>query len=162
MTDIVHIDFGVSKDCVNPDSYGEICVKCNSCGRFNKDTMWESRYNLLWYRLAEELNKHGSEYFRSDLQQTNIAKNIIYFGEKILECVKHMDFDEGNPKVEATTTLDYMCLVQDIKSIGMGDICNICKHHNEEPDCECDCETCKKPCACKDCLNCSMWKWRGE
>lgn len=30
------IDYGVTKDCVNSDSYGEICVKCNQCGRFNK------------------------------------------------------------------------------------------------------------------------------
>ena len=31
------IDYGVTKDCVNPDSYGTICVKCNQCGRFNKN-----------------------------------------------------------------------------------------------------------------------------
>ena len=26
---------GVTKTCKNPDSYGEICVRCNDCGRFN-------------------------------------------------------------------------------------------------------------------------------
>ena len=30
----IHIDYGVSKNCKNPDSYGMICVKCNKCGRF--------------------------------------------------------------------------------------------------------------------------------
>lgn len=29
----IHIDYGVSPDCENPDSYGEICVKCGKCGR---------------------------------------------------------------------------------------------------------------------------------
>jgi hypothetical protein len=31
-----HADYGVSKDCKNPDSFGEICVKCNQCGRWKK------------------------------------------------------------------------------------------------------------------------------
>ena len=30
------IDIGVAKNCKNPDSYGEICVRCNKCGRFDK------------------------------------------------------------------------------------------------------------------------------
>ena len=34
----IHISSGVSKDCKNKEeSYGEICVKCNKCGRFDKD-----------------------------------------------------------------------------------------------------------------------------
>ena len=34
----VHISNGVSKDCKNKkESYGEICVRCNKCGRFDKD-----------------------------------------------------------------------------------------------------------------------------
>lgn len=33
----IHIDYGVREDCKNlKESYGEICVKCNKCGRFNK------------------------------------------------------------------------------------------------------------------------------
>lgn len=33
----IHLDFAVTKDCKNPEeSYGEICVKCNRCGRFDK------------------------------------------------------------------------------------------------------------------------------
>jgi hypothetical protein len=28
-----YLDYGVSPECENPDSYGEICVKCNRCGR---------------------------------------------------------------------------------------------------------------------------------
>lgn len=28
-----HIDYSVSENCKNPDSYGVICVKCGKCGR---------------------------------------------------------------------------------------------------------------------------------
>ena len=34
---MVIIDYAASEDCVNPDSYGMICVKCNKCGRFDKN-----------------------------------------------------------------------------------------------------------------------------
>lgn len=33
---MIFIDYSVTKDCVNPDSYGIICVKCNKCGRFDE------------------------------------------------------------------------------------------------------------------------------
>jgi len=32
---MVFIDYAPIKGCKNPDSYGEICVKCNKCHRFN-------------------------------------------------------------------------------------------------------------------------------
>ena len=33
----VHIDYSALDSCQNLEqSYGEICVKCNKCGRFNK------------------------------------------------------------------------------------------------------------------------------
>ena len=32
---MTHIDIGVLKDCKNKaESFGEICVRCNKCGRF--------------------------------------------------------------------------------------------------------------------------------
>ena len=30
-------DIAVTENCKNPDSYGEICVRCNKCGRFDKE-----------------------------------------------------------------------------------------------------------------------------
>ena len=32
----IHICYSVTKGCKNPDSYGEICVRCNQCGRLNE------------------------------------------------------------------------------------------------------------------------------
>ena len=34
----VHWDYRPTKDCTQGEfTYGEICIKCNKCGRFNKD-----------------------------------------------------------------------------------------------------------------------------
>jgi len=33
----IHLDYAALDNCQNiEDSYGEICVKCNRCGRFGK------------------------------------------------------------------------------------------------------------------------------
>jgi hypothetical protein len=35
---MIHIDFSVTRECKHPEwTYGEICVKCGECGRFDKD-----------------------------------------------------------------------------------------------------------------------------
>ncbi len=34
----MNVCIGVVENCKNPESYGTICVKCNMCGRFNKQT----------------------------------------------------------------------------------------------------------------------------
>ena len=36
-----------TKNCINPSSYGEICVQCNACGRFGgnqEDIFYERSY----------------------------------------------------------------------------------------------------------------------
>lgn len=82
----------VSKDCINMASYGVICVGCNACGRFDESTMWKSRYEMYVGELAELVGKFGEDFYKSNLQQMNIATDVIYFGKKIKECVKHIDF----------------------------------------------------------------------
>lgn len=35
---MIFVDYGVTEDCQNlEDSYGCVCVKCNRCGRFDKE-----------------------------------------------------------------------------------------------------------------------------
>lgn len=72
----------VSKDCINIDTYGEICVSCNACGRFNESSMWESRYKMYVGELAGLVDKFGDDFYKSNLQQMNIAKDVISLGEK--------------------------------------------------------------------------------
>lgn len=94
MSDYVHVDYGVSKKCVNHESFGEICVGCNCCGRFGEDTMWQARYELAIRSLCDEVEKLQSEYFQSNLQQANICSNISYWGEKLKESLLHLDFNK--------------------------------------------------------------------
>ena len=82
----------VSKDCVNKASYGEICVGCNACGRRDKNTMWQARYKMYVGELAELVDKFGDDFYKSNLQQMNIAQDVISLGEYIKECVEHIDF----------------------------------------------------------------------
>ena len=35
MNGVIHIDYAVRDDCINKDSYGVVCLKCNACGRFD-------------------------------------------------------------------------------------------------------------------------------
>ena len=159
--DIVHIDYGVCKDCINPDSYGEICVKCNACGRFGKETMWEARYNMYWWEIADILDNHSKEFCRSKLQQENIAKNLIFYGQRLLECAQNIDFDKA--KIIDVKTFGYIALCEDVRNNAVRDICDICKHSTEHPDCPADCDECRETdCACRECLHCDHWEWRGE
>lgn len=95
----------VSDDCINRDSYGMICVHCNACGRIDKNTMWEARYKMYYGFLEGEISKHNDDSYKSDLQQANIASNIIHLGQKIAECVEHINFGGLQPfKLERSDT----------------------------------------------------------
>lgn len=42
----VHISYGVAEDCKNPEeSYGEICIRCNKCRRWDKEIKREGHKN---------------------------------------------------------------------------------------------------------------------
>lgn len=56
----------------------------------------------------------------------------------------------------------YNGLVADVKTCGVRDVCFICKAYNSQPECEFDCMECKLKCPCRECRECSHWKWRGE
>ena len=86
---------GSMKDCINFASYGEICVHCNACGRYDKNTMWQARYRMYLGELGGLLDKVLDESYQSNLQQKNIALDVITFGERLKECVEHIDF--GKP-----------------------------------------------------------------
>jgi len=33
---ILFVDYAPIEGCVNPDTYGAVCVQCNQCGRFDE------------------------------------------------------------------------------------------------------------------------------
>jgi hypothetical protein len=81
----VFIDYAVVSDCINPGSYGEICVKCNACGRFNKETQKECALNLYRELLQEAKEFNNWIEGREETQRKNKDSNIKYFTEKIRE-----------------------------------------------------------------------------
>ena len=71
---------GIMDNCVNfMDSYGEICVHCNCCGRINPDTKHEHRIVHYSRQLSEFSQKllHTEEY--DDFQIKNIKNSIGSF-----------------------------------------------------------------------------------
>lgn len=80
----IHVAFSVQEDCLNPmDSYGEICVHCNCCGRFNKKTMFKDRIEVFKEHLkeAEEFNDWIEGF--EEIQRANKQKQIEYYKELI-------------------------------------------------------------------------------
>lgn len=86
-TILLHIDYGVGKDCINSASYGEICVRCNACGRFDKETQRECALRVWQEELHEQYCFDNWADGMEALQRQNIASNIEYFQEKILRLV---------------------------------------------------------------------------
>ena len=85
---MIHIDFSIGKDCKNlQDSFGEICVKCNACGRFDKKTEKQCYLNVLKNQLQEnkEFDNWADEPELIELQKTNININIKSIKQKIKE-----------------------------------------------------------------------------
>lgn len=84
MNDTMSLDQQVDKHCKNLiDSYGEICVKCNCCGGFDKATMYASRLRVAKRHLKEDQAKLTQPLFQSALQQKNICTDIRYFKRQI-------------------------------------------------------------------------------
>jgi hypothetical protein len=88
---MIHIDFSIRKDCKNlQDSFGEICVKCNACGRFDKKTQKQCYLRVLKEHLKEqkEFNDWDNEPKLRKLQEENIKANIKSIRQKIKEAEK--------------------------------------------------------------------------
>ena len=79
-----YIDKGVDKHCKNLiDSWGQICVGCNCCGRLDHDSMYTSRLRVARRLLKEVQAKVNQIGFQTALQQKNIKIDIRYFKRQI-------------------------------------------------------------------------------
>lgn len=82
----MHIDFAVNENCENLNgSYGEICVKCNCCGRFDESTKYKCQLETLKGRLKEEQKFDDWSEGVEELQRSNVNANIEYLETKIRE-----------------------------------------------------------------------------
>ena len=94
----MHIDYGVSEDCINIHSYGMICVHCGCCS-YNPNFRDRTRRQINYYKrmLVEEYN--FSNWFEDTkwraLQEKNVKANITYFKRKIRRLKKIMKTLKG-------------------------------------------------------------------
>ena len=68
--------------------------------------------------------------------------------------------DRAAEKIDELTAL-YENLLDDVKHHATRDICDICKYHDQNPDCCADCEECRCECVCRECRGFDKWTWRG-
>ncbi len=78
----IHVCFSVTKDCINPDSYGTICVGCLCCSK-DKTIRYPARLKLYQDGLEKELNFKNWIKGAIRLQKRNIKKNITYCKRRI-------------------------------------------------------------------------------
>ncbi len=76
------ICFAVKKECINPDSYGEICVGCGCCSK-DKTIRYPARLKLYTELLERDLNfKYWTKGFKR-IQKRNIKLGITYNKRRI-------------------------------------------------------------------------------
>ena len=83
MGDYTHVSYSASKDCMNHESYGEICVHCNCCGRVDESTKHEAQLAMYKRQLDEQYNFDGWIKGAEEQRKVNIQSNIEYYKEKI-------------------------------------------------------------------------------
>ncbi|MCK9570912.1 hypothetical protein M0R72_18330 [Candidatus Pacearchaeota archaeon] len=84
MREKVIICYAVTDNCINLlDSYGEICVRCNACGRFDESTKHQCHLDVLKRQLAEKESFRDRTEGWGELQRKNYAANIEYMKNEI-------------------------------------------------------------------------------
>ena len=81
-----HIDTAVSETCVNPYSYGEICVRCGCCGKNpNYRDMVIKQIRLYKERLCAKcaFDAWSADDHMAAIEKKNVEKDILYFRKKI-------------------------------------------------------------------------------
>lgn len=83
---MIHCCVGVSDDCINIYSYGEICVHCGCCSR---NPNYRDRVIRLIRYYKESLEDERNFSYRDDderwrkIQEKNVSLNILYDKRKI-------------------------------------------------------------------------------
>ena len=81
----LHISIPALEKCINPESYGEICIHCNACGRIDRETQKECAIKMYKRQLQGQYNFNSWIEGFEDVQKKNIESNIVYFKNKIAE-----------------------------------------------------------------------------
>jgi len=77
-----YLCFPVTKDCINPDSYGETCVGCGCCSK-DKTVRYPARLKLYQNGLERELQFSNWRRGFIRLQKSNTKINKTYCRRRI-------------------------------------------------------------------------------
>lgn len=62
---------------------------------------------------------------------------------------------------EAADTLEALERDLKISALRPDGACTVCSHAGDNPDCDLECQECKRYCACYLCERGSLFRWRG-
>jgi hypothetical protein len=87
------MSMGAMKDCyATAWSYGEICVRCNCCGRFDKDKKKVTKARLRYAReqLKHQIHFNSWGYTKEvrEMQKENIKYNKVYWKKEIKKLIE--------------------------------------------------------------------------
>lgn len=91
---MIHACFGVSDNCINHYSYGEICVHCGCCEDIEPNKEKRLNNQIKYYNECIEENNNFSNWDSNEkwrkVQEENIKENNIYYAKKIEEITKRL------------------------------------------------------------------------
>ena len=93
-------DIAVTDNCKNPDSYGEICVKCNKCGRFGEQEMTREE-------AIKEL-QDLIDYSKSTFIKSKPYINALEMAISTLECGKMLEVCYDQVKQERDIAIEQL------------------------------------------------------
>ena len=82
----MHVDYGITDDCINHWSYGEICVRCGCCSNnpnYKDKTIRTIRYYKECLKEEENFNWWDEDEFWRKVQERNVKSNILWYKRKI-------------------------------------------------------------------------------
>lgn len=92
---MTHVCYGVSENCINHYSYGEICVHCGCCKDCEPNKEKRLNNQIEYYKECIEENNNFSDWDSNEIwrkvQEENIKENNIYYAKKIEEITKELE-----------------------------------------------------------------------
>mgnify|MGYP000818838009 CR=1 FL=1 len=116
----------------------------------------------MYKELVEKLRHRGTLYNGISLFD-DAADAIEKLLSENIQLKRRIVFWDKNTFGKLRTELDRLKRERDqaIKDLRHNDACEVCIGFNDQEDCDCECLDCKLKCRCKNCIDESLWQWRG-
>lgn len=115
----------------------------------------------MYKELVERLRKMYTFCAWDELKDAaNVIETLL---SENIELKRSITFLNKNTLGKLRAELDRLRHERDqaIKDLRHNDACEVCIGFNDQEDCDCECLDCKLKCRCKNCIDESLWQWRG-